>query len=167
MLYTIQALDVLDSYKYLGMFENEVIKDSKIKSIATSVYKKRVRKILRSALNGRNVIMAINTWVIPLIRYTVGVVKWTQAEIRALDVSTRKLLTLYKCFSINDDIHRLYVPRKCRERGLLSAEDIIAQEKLALGSYLESSTEPWLKKVYSCGDFDCAESSSDYKNRQI
>ena len=44
---TIQALDVLDFYKYLGMFENEVIKDSKIKSIATSVYKKRVRKIFK------------------------------------------------------------------------------------------------------------------------
>ena len=42
---TIQALDVLDFYKYLGMFENEVIKDSKIKSVATSVYEKRVRKI--------------------------------------------------------------------------------------------------------------------------
>ena len=38
---------------------------------------------------------------------------------------------------------------------------------MALGSYLESSTEPWLKKVYSCGDFDCAESLSDYKNRRI
>ena len=37
---TIQALDVLDSYKYLGMFENEVIKDSKIKSRVTSNYKK-------------------------------------------------------------------------------------------------------------------------------
>ena len=44
---TIQALDVLDFYKYLGIFENELIKDSKLKSIATSVYKKRVRKILK------------------------------------------------------------------------------------------------------------------------
>ena len=59
--------------------------------------------------NGRNVIMAINTWTILLIRYTAGVVKWAQAEIKALDVSTRKLLALYKCFSINDDVYRLYV----------------------------------------------------------
>jgi len=164
---TIPALDVLDSYKYLGLFENEVIKDSKIKLLVTSNYKKRVRKILKSALNGRNVIIAINTWAIPLIRYTAGIVKWTQAEIKALDVSTRKLMTLHKCFSINDDIHRLYVPRTQGGRGLLSVEDVIAQEKVALGRYLESSTEPWLLKVFACGNFDCGESPSDYKNKRI
>lgn len=63
---TIQAFDVLDFYKYLEMFENEVIKGSNIKSISTSAYKKRLRKILKSVLNGRIVIMVINTWVIPL-----------------------------------------------------------------------------------------------------
>ena len=55
--FTIQAIDVLDFYEYLGMFENEAI----IVSIVTSIYKKRVKKALKSALNGRNVIMAINT----------------------------------------------------------------------------------------------------------
>ena len=104
--FTIQALDVLDFYEYLGMFENEAI----IVSIVTSIYKKRVKKALKLALNGRNVIMAINTWALLSIQYIVGVVKWTQAEIRALDVSTRKLLALYKCFSINDDIQTLHVP---------------------------------------------------------
>jgi len=150
----IPALDVLDFYKYLGLFENEVIKDSKIKSVITSNYKKKIRKVLKSALNGRNVIIAINTWAIPLIRYTAGIVRWTQAEIKALNVSTRKLLTLHKCFSITDDIHRLYVPQTQGGCGLLSVEDIIAQEKVALGRYLESSTEPWLRKVFTLGNFD-------------
>ena len=62
---TIQALNVLDSYKYLGVFENNVVKDSKVKSLILTNYKKRVRKILKSALNGRNIIIAINTWAIP------------------------------------------------------------------------------------------------------
>jgi len=61
---------------------------------------------------------------------------------KALELSTRKLLTLHKCFSINDDIYRLYIPRTQAGRGLLSVEDIVAQEKVTLGRYLESSTEP-------------------------
>ena len=90
---TIQALYILDSYKYLGVLNNAV-KDSKVKSLVITNYKK-VRKILKSALNGRNIIIAINTLAIPLVRYTGGIIKWTQAEVRSLDVSTRKLLTMY------------------------------------------------------------------------
>ena len=115
---TIQAVDVLDSYKHLGMLENEVIKDSKIKSIrVTSNY---IRKVLKSSLNGRSVSIVKNTWALSLIRSTAGIVKWSQAELKALDVPTRKLLTLHKYFSMTNDIHRLYVPQSQGGRGLLS-----------------------------------------------
>ena len=73
---TIQILNILDSYKYLGVFENNVVKDSEVKSLVITNYKKRVRKILKSAWNGRNIIIAINTWAISLIRYTGGIIKW-------------------------------------------------------------------------------------------
>ena len=139
---TIKGLDVFESYKYLGVFENNVIKDSKIKSVVITNYKKRVRKTLKSALNGKNIIIAINTWAIPLVRYTAGIVKWTQAEVRSLDVSTRKLLTMYKCFSKTDDVHRLYVPRKLGGRGLLAVEEVMYREKLNLSKYLASNPEP-------------------------
>jgi len=84
-----------------------------------------------------------------LMGYTAGIVKWTQAEIIALNVSTRKLLTLHKYFSMTNDLHRLYAPRTHGGCGLLLVEDTVAQEKLALGRYLESSTEPWLQKVFA------------------
>ena len=162
---TIPALDMFDSYKYLGMFENDVIKDSQIKIRVTTNYWKRVKKILKSPLSGGNVIIAINTWAVPLIRYTAGIVKWTQEEMRTLDVSTRKLLSMYKCFNVNDDIHRFYVPWRLGGRGLLSVEDVIHQEICALTKYLESSSEPWLQKVYTCGGFDNSETPSDYRKR--
>ena len=73
-------------------------------------YRQRTQKFLQSSLNGKNVVTAINTWAIPLIRYTAGVVRWTQTELRTLDASTGKLMALYKCFNISDDVHRLYVP---------------------------------------------------------
>ena len=61
---------------------------------------------------------------------------------KALDVSTRKLLITHKCFNVNDDIHWLYVPCKLGGHGLLSVEDVVTQERCALGGYLKSSVEP-------------------------
>ena len=78
---------------------------------------------------------------------------------KALDNSTRKLLAMHKCFNVNDDIHRLCVPRKLGGHGLLSVEDVVTQERCALGGCLKSSVEPWLKKVYTCGDFGNHETS--------
>ena len=76
-------------------------------------------------------------------------------------------MALYKCFNINDDVHRLYVPRNLGGRGLLSIEEIVTQEKLALGEYLVSSTEPLLQKLHACNWFDCSETSSAFKSRRI
>ena len=61
-----------------------------------------------------------------------GIVKWTQEEMRTLDVSTRKLLLMYKCFNVNDDIHRLYVLQRLDGHGLLLVEDVTHQEICAL-----------------------------------
>ena len=55
----ISALGILDSYKYLGLLERDTIKDSQIKSMITAMYKQRARKVLKSSLNGKNVITAV------------------------------------------------------------------------------------------------------------
>ena len=39
-----------------------------------SEYNKRVRKILKSKLNGGNIIKAINSWAVPVVRYTAGII---------------------------------------------------------------------------------------------
>ena len=76
-------------------------------------------------------------------------------------------MALYKCFNINDDVHRLYVPHNLGGRGLLSIEEIVTQEKLALGKYLVSSTEPLLQKLHAFNWFDCSETFSTFKSRRI
>jgi len=120
----IPILGVFNSYKYLGLLEHDTIKDSQIKSMVIMKYRQRTRKVLKSSLNGKNIITTINTWAIPLMRYTAKIVCWTQNELKTLDISTRKLMALHKCFNFNDDVHRLYVPRELGGRGLLSVEDV-------------------------------------------
>ena len=46
----------------------------KIKVIAE--YKRRLRLILKSKLNGKNKIHAINTWAVALLRYGTGIINW-------------------------------------------------------------------------------------------
>ncbi|MHC5954160.1 hypothetical protein ACYTX9_09610, partial [Streptococcus pyogenes] len=65
---------------------------------ATTKYLQRVRQVLRSQLNGKNKIRAINTYALPVIRYPAGVIGWPEEEIEANDIKTRKLLTMHGGF---------------------------------------------------------------------
>ena len=56
-------------------------------------YVKRVKKVIRSKLNGGNMVNAINWWLVSLLRY---VAKWTKIELMNLDQKTRKLLTIHE-----------------------------------------------------------------------
>ena len=49
-------------YTYLGILEIDKIKENKMKEKFTKEYLRWLRVILRSKLNGRNKIMAVNTW---------------------------------------------------------------------------------------------------------
>ena len=71
---TIKGLSLEESYKYLSIFQAYVIKHKHVKKNTTSEYLKRVRKVLKSKLNGGNTIQAINSWAVSVIRYTAGVV---------------------------------------------------------------------------------------------
>ena len=144
----IPALNSFDSYKYLGVFELDQFKEKRMKEIIVSSYRRRIRKLLKSALNGQNLILAINMWALPLIRYTAGIIKWSLCELKQLDISTRKLLALYRCFNTNDDVNRLYASRQSGGRGLLSVEDTVLHERLSLSKHLASSREPLLQQVF-------------------
>ena len=110
-------------------------------------YLRRVRKVAQSKLNGGNLIQAINTWAVSLIRYAGGIIEWTKQELKELDRRTRKLLIMNGGLHPRDCVARLYVPRKHDGRGLTSVEDCINQARLSLERYVQSSEEDLLKAV--------------------
>ena len=140
----IHHLNFEETYKYLGVLEADGVKHDVMKTQLTTTYKHQICKILRSHLNSKNVIQAIYSYAVPLVRYSAGLVKWTQVEMYKLDVQTRKLLILHCAFNRNGDIDRLYVHRALGGRGLLSVSDTIQKECNSLGYYLNKSTEPLL-----------------------
>ena len=66
-----------------------------MKDITKTEYTRRVKKVLQSALDGKNCIQAINTWAVPVVRYEAGIVNWTSMELKEMDRKMRKLMTLH------------------------------------------------------------------------
>ena len=83
-----------NGYKYLGILELDKIMEGEMKRKFVKEYGRRLRLVLKSKLNGRNKIMAMNTWAVALLRYGAGVLKWTKDEIAAMDCKTRKLIRM-------------------------------------------------------------------------
>ena len=86
-------------------------------------YIRRLRKILKSKLNGGNLVRGVNTWAVSLLRYSAAFVSWRKSELQAIDRKTRKLFTIYGALHPKSDVDRLYVPRKEGGRCLITIED--------------------------------------------
>ena len=135
-----------DGYKYLGILKLDKFMEVQRKCTFVKEYE-RLILVLKSKLNSRNMIMAMNTWVITLLRYGVGILKWSKAEVTAMDCKTRKLMTMYDAFHPISDIHRLYLHRKKGGRGLISCKGCIIAVENSLGWYVKNSVEPFLQQV--------------------
>ena len=71
-----------ETYKYLGISEADTIRQVEMKKTTTKKnkkqkkktkkkeYLKNLRKLLETYLYSRNLINGINTWVVPLVRYS-------------------------------------------------------------------------------------------------
>ena len=98
-------------YTYLGIIELDKIKESEMKEKTIKEYKRRLRLILKSKLNGKNKITAINTWAVAIFRYGAGVIDWKESELKSVDRKTRTTLTMYRAMHPKGDVERLYIKR--------------------------------------------------------
>jgi len=143
----IHYLSPIGVYKYLGILESDSFKQHQMKTLLTKEYKRRVRKFLRTNLYSKHLITAINTCAVSLLRYSGGIIDWSQTELRKMDVDTRKLMTMHGCFSMNSDVDRLYVLRKNGGRGLISVKFAIEHELRNLSFYVHHSDDPYIKLI--------------------
>jgi len=75
-----------------------------MKNKVTTEYKRRLRLILKSKLNGKNKIQAIHTWAVALLRYGAGIINWKATELKKIDRTTRKILTMHGAFHPNSEM---------------------------------------------------------------
>ena len=100
-----------------------------------------MKLLLKTKLNARNLITAINSWAVAVVRYSAGFLDWTKEEMDILDRMTRKALTMYGGAHPKADVDRLYLRRKVGGRGLISVAKCVELERLNLDQYLSNSKE--------------------------
>ena len=78
----IRTLAENETYKYLGILEADTIKQVAMKDKIQKEYLRRTKKLLETKLSSRNLIKGINTWAVPLVRYSGPFLKWTRDELK-------------------------------------------------------------------------------------
>ena len=102
---------------------------------------RRTRKLLDSKLNNRNLIKGINTWAVPLVRYSGPFLDWMIEE--QMNQSARKRMTMNKAIHPRDESEKLYVWRKEVGKELVSIEDSVD----------DKTTQNLLKKATGKSDY--------------
>ena len=99
--------------------------------------KRRLRLVLKSKLNGKNKITAINAWAVVVFRYGAGILQWKDSELKDVERKSRKTMAMYGVLHPKSDVDRLYVKRKERGRSLMSVERCVKEDENSLGFMLE------------------------------
>ena len=146
----IRDVEVEKGYKYLGILQGMENLQKQVKANTVKTYTKRIRQVMKTKLNGQNKIQAINTYAMPVVSYTAGIIEWTQTEMKDLDRKTRKLLNMYGGLHPRADVHRLYLPRHQGGRGLKEVEATVTGESMGLDEYIQrmKEKEPLLQATW-------------------
>ena len=83
-------------YKYLWILQMDDICQKKMKAKVQMEYYKRVRAVLKSQLNGGNVINVINISAVVTVRYVAGIIYLNKGQLHNIGRQTRKLLNMHR-----------------------------------------------------------------------
>ena len=137
----IKSLQEGESYKYLGILEADKFLEEKMKLNVLNEYIRRIRKVLKSNLNGGNLVLGVNIWAVSLLRYSAAFCSWRKSELQGIDRKTRKLFTIHRALHPKSDVDTLYILRKERGRSLISTEDCVELAMRGLEVYVHRCEE--------------------------
>ena len=126
-----------DSYKYLGIDENISYVGLVNKTRVTKEYYTRVKRIWNSELSSVNKVIAHNSFAVPVLTTTVGILNWTIDETKEIDIKTRKQLTMSRNFHPNGDIDKLYLSRGQGGRGIKMIVRMFESRIISIAQYIK------------------------------
>ncbi|XP_045463805.1 uncharacterized protein LOC123673363 [Harmonia axyridis] len=151
----IQNLGMDETYKYLGIQQALEIKNAEMKEAFSKKLFHRVNQVLKSKLNSKSLFLALNTWALPIMTYTFGVLTWSTTELRALDTKIRTILTKYGVHHPHSSVARLYLQRHLGGRGLLNLETSHNKSVIKLREYFMKQNLPFVRALRSV-DVGCS-----------
>lgn len=142
----IKQLKITDSYKYLGF--SQLLKFKKeVKETFDEEFKKRVKKLLKTSLSAGNMVRALNTWALPAVTYSFGVLKWSNTDLEKMDRFLRTEMTKSRQRHPKSSVPRLYLPRKLGGRGLVSLLKSCRDQEARLRAYFVNSGSHLLSTI--------------------
>ena len=96
-----------------------------------------MKEKFKKSVHSRNLIKVLNTWAVPLVRYSGPFLNWTREELQQTDQRTIKLVTMYS----KDDTDNLYVSREKGRRGRISIKGSIDTLIRRLEDYIKKNKE--------------------------
>ena len=154
-----------DRYKYLGVQQFDFIMNIEMNNKVENEYIRRVEKLLKSQLNGENVIVGMNPWALGIIRYGAGVLDRTKEELKSIEIKIRKFMTMNGSLQSRGNVGRLHLARNEGGRGLTSYEERVNLEVQSLDKYLSDSKEWMLKFAAGKKGLSEVEDSDAFKKR--
>ena len=139
-------------YKYLEILEADNIKQEEMKGQIKKESTRSVKNILKSKLNGWNIISTINSKSVSIVKSGAVIICCTKMKLEELDRKTRKLVTMEGAQQPMAAIDGLYLQRCDGGGGLIGQEDCVQVEVDSLSTlemYLSSSNEKMLKTITS------------------
>lgn len=143
----IRNLPVDQNYKYLGLEQHIGLDHMTIKGKQISSFQQKLSKVLKTSLDARNLIKAINTYAISSLNYSFGVVKWSKTDLDSLDRIVRTMLTKFRALHPNSAVERLYISRKLGGRGLLNIKNLCLNRVDNMKKYFFQSKDPLILKL--------------------
>ena len=135
-------LPIGERYKYLGIKQGLTNDHASMKRCVKEKFLERLKLILKSELYAKAQITAINTWAIPVVSHTFGVLQWTHTDLQTLDTKIRTTLTKYRRHHPNSSYNRLYIPRKMGGRGLMNLEMMHDSQVKKLYNFFKNVRNP-------------------------
>ena len=105
-----------------------------------------MKSILRSELNARNRIDAINSLVLSVVTYSFTIINWSLTEIKKVDTKICKLLLMHRMNHPKSGVNRLYLSRKEGGGGLLQFELSLKTSIVGMDTYL-NNTNDWIFRL--------------------
>ena len=136
-----QDLEPEATYNCLGMEDGNGSDHHKMKAKIQKEYKRRIRLVLKSELNARNKIAAINKLAVPVISYSYREINWKLDEIHDLDRITRKQLCMNQMLANKVDVDRIYLPYQAGGRELMNLEKEYKATMVGLYQYMANKED--------------------------
>ena len=129
------------------MEEGEGVQHYKMKVIIRKEYKRRIKLVLKSQLNARNKIAAINILAVPVILYSYRIIDWKLDEIQNLDRMTRKQLCMKWMLTMKADVDRIYLQYQEGGRSLTNLEKEYKATMIGLQTYMTNKDDVQIQAV--------------------